>query len=465
MDVIIKYILDLGAAVFLPIVMILIALCVKMKPKKAIICGITLGIAFTGMNVILGFMFSSISPAASAFVKSTGINLTTIDVGWSPVAAIAWAWPYALILFPIQITINLIMLAFGWTNCLNVDMWNVWGKILTALMVTALTDSLILGLVAAAIQVVFELKNADIMQKSIQNLSQIPDVTCAHVMNLEGVILAPINRILDFIPGINKVNVNSDKLKEKIGVFGENSVMGCMVGGAIAAVGGYDMKGILTTAMQVATALVLFPLVANLFMESLGPIAKAAGDFMKEKYNGREFFIGVDWPILAGRSELWVAAILIVPLELFFAIILAKFGINSVLPLAAIINIGFVVPALIITGGNLVRMVIMGIITTPIYLIVSSEFAPVFTKFAKMQNTLTVPDGQLLTYFGIEGPEFRWAISHACNVVNGDIIGVGVLGGFVALFFWYAKYMRNRDIAPIEPDDSVAIQARSEKTC
>lgn len=445
MDGIIRYILELGAAVFLPVVMILIALLVKMPPKKAVICGITLGIAFTGMNVVLGFMFSSISPAAAAFVKSTGINLTTIDVGWSPVAAIAWAWPYALMVFPIQIAINVLMLAIGWTNCLNVDMWNVWGKILTALMVTALTDSVALGLVAAAVQVVFELKNADILQRSIQRTSQLPDVTCAHVMNLEAVLLAPLNRLLDFVPGINKVNINADQLKEKIGVFGENSVMGFIVGGSIAAIGGYDLKGILTTAMQVATALVLFPLVANLFMDSLGPIAKAAGDFMRAKYNGREFFIGVDWPILAGRSELWVAAILLVPIELLFAILLAKAGFSNVLPLAAIINIAFVVPALIITNGNLLRMLLLGVITTPVYLIVSSEFAPAFTKLAQQQNTLTIPAGQLLTYFGIEGPEFRWALAHAANVENGDWLGVAALAGFLALFVWYVRYMRRQD--------------------
>jgi PTS system galactitol-specific IIC component len=159
---VINYILGLGAAVFLPVVMILIGLCMKMKLKKAIIAGLTLGIAFTGMNVILGFMFNSISPAASAFVENTGIQLTSIDVGWSPMSAIAWAWPYAILLFPLQIGINLIMLALKLTDCLNVDLWNVWGKIFTATMVAAVTGSIALGFVAAAVQVVIELKSADI---------------------------------------------------------------------------------------------------------------------------------------------------------------------------------------------------------------------------------------------------------------------------------------------------------------
>ena len=140
----VHYILGLGAAIFLPAVMIVLGLCMGMSLKKAILAGVTLGIAFTGMNVVLGFMFDAISPAAKALVENTGLALTAVDVGWSPIAAIAWAWPYALLLFPLQIGINLLMLALKWTNCLNVDLWNVWGKIFVAAMVMGLTGSLIL---------------------------------------------------------------------------------------------------------------------------------------------------------------------------------------------------------------------------------------------------------------------------------------------------------------------------------
>lgn len=266
---VINYILGLGAAIFLPIVMIIIGLCMKMKLKKAIIAGLTLGIAFTGMNVVLSFMFNAISPAASAFVENTGIQLTSIDVGWSPMSAIAWAWPYAILLFPLQIVINIIMLALKLTDCLNVDLWNVWGKIFTATMVAAVTGSIALGFVAAAVQVIVELKSADISQKELYRITKIPGVACSHYMTIQAALLAPINRFLDFVPGINKVNVNAQQLKAKIGVFGENSVMGFIVGALIAGFAGYDVKGILNTAVQVSTALVLFPMVAKLFMQAL----------------------------------------------------------------------------------------------------------------------------------------------------------------------------------------------------
>lgn len=57
---------------------------------------------------------------------------------------------------------------------------------------------------------------------------------------------------------------------------------------------------------------------------------------MKKHFKDRQVYIGLDWPILAGRSELWVTVILLVPVELLYAIILPH---NNVLPFAGIINL------------------------------------------------------------------------------------------------------------------------------
>lgn len=45
----ISWLLNLGAAVFVPLVMIIAGLIVRMKPLEAIKAGVTLGVAFTGM--------------------------------------------------------------------------------------------------------------------------------------------------------------------------------------------------------------------------------------------------------------------------------------------------------------------------------------------------------------------------------------------------------------------------------
>lgn len=439
---ILNYILDLGAAIFLPIIMIILGLIMKMKPRKAIIAGLTLGVAFTGMNLVLGFMFDTISPVAQEFVKNTGIQFNTIDVGWSPMSAISWAWPYALLIFPVQIVLNIIILALNKTNVLNVDLWNVWGKIFTATMVAAITNSVILGFAAAIVQIILELKIGELNQKQIYEVTKIPGVTCTHYMTLQCVIMNPVNKLLDFIPGLKDSKMNADKLKDKIGIFGENSVMGFIIGGIIALVAGYTVKDSLNIAIKVATALVLFPMVAKLFMQALAPIADAAGEYMKKKFKDREIFIGLDWPFMAGQSEIWVVAILLVPLELLFAILMSKMGLSNILPLAGIVNIIVVVPALIVTGGNLIRMLILSIIFTPFYLFVSSSFAPFVTDLARKVGTINIPDGQMISYFGVEAPFFRWIIS---NGLAGDILGIIGMIIFAVCYYFFVKEMKKRN--------------------
>ena len=45
---VVNYLLSLGAAIFVPIIIIIAGLIVRMKLKDAISAGITLGVAFTG---------------------------------------------------------------------------------------------------------------------------------------------------------------------------------------------------------------------------------------------------------------------------------------------------------------------------------------------------------------------------------------------------------------------------------
>lgn len=441
MSGIIHYILDLGAGIFLPAIMIILGLCIGMKFRRAFTSGLTLGVAFIGMGVILGFMFNVISPAAGKFVENTGFSLSTIDVGWSPLSAIAWAWPYALALFPLQIAINLIMLALGWTNILNVDLWNVWSKILTSVIVVSITGSLPAAFIISAIQIIVELKSGDLLQKPIEQVSKIPGITCTHPMMLQGILIAPVNRLLDYIPGLKDKKVDAAALKEKIGIFGENNVMGFIVGGGIAAAAGYNVKDVLNTAVQVATALTLFPMVAKLFMQALSPIADATSTFMKNKFKDREIYIGLDWPFLAGSAEVWVCAIILVPIELIMAMGMAKMGLNTVLPLGGIINICFAPVALIITGGDLIRMIILGTVFTPLYLGVATNFAPMVTELARQVGTIDIPTGQTIIWSTLEAPGFRWIMAHAANIINGDIKGIAIFAVYAVLGVWYYKYM------------------------
>lgn len=445
---IINYILDLGSAVFVPMIILILCLIVKMKVGKAFQSALTLAIAFTGMSMVINFMSSAVGPASEALAKNTGINLPALDLGWTGAASITWSWSYAFVFFAVVILVNAVMLILNWTKTLNVDFWNVWGKALTAYLVYYISGNLIAGFITAIVQVVLELKMGDMFQRHIQDLTGIPLVTVTHLMNISAVLLLPINIVMDKIPFFNK-KADTIALKKKIGMFSENSVMGFIIGVALGFAAGYGVSGSLNLAVQVATAMALFPMISKMFMQSLSPLADAMSEFMKAKFKDREVYIGLDWPILAGRSEVWVTAILLVPIFIGYSMILPN---NVVLPLAGIINYSIAVGGLLLTGGNLYRMLAMGVISMPLYLYGATYLTPILTGLAEKTGAVEgIKAGQQITWSSIEGPEFRILFAEAFNGNLFAIIGAII---FIAMFVWLYKYMSKAEVPSKRYEDA-----------
>lgn len=443
----IQWILNLGSAVFVPIIIFVIGIIARMSIKRAFTSALTLGIAFTGMNLVIGFMSGAVAPASEALALNTGISLPALDLGWTGAASITWSWVYAFVFFAIQIIINVIMLTLNWTKTLNVDMWNVWGKALTAYLVYFVSGQLWAGFLVAGAQVILELKLGDMFQKHIEDLTGIPLVTVTHPMSLSAVLMLPVNKLMDKVPLLNK-KADTNSLRKKIGIFSENSVMGFFIGLLLGFAGAYGVSGSLNLAIQVGTAMTLFPMISKMFMQSLSPLADAMSEFMKKRFKDREVFIGMDWPILAGRSEVWVTLILIVPVFIGFSLILPG---NTVLPIAGVLNYSIAIGGLLLTGGNLYRMLILGVIFTPLYLYSATYFAPILTGLARTTGAVEVAEGNLITWSTIEAPEFRIMFAEA---FNGNFLAIGGAVLFLTLFVWLYKVM-NAEKIPSERYDAI----------
>ena len=224
-----EFLNSVGAAVFVPIIMIVMGLIVRMKIKDAISAGILLGVAFSGMSMLINYMSGLVQPVGEAMLERLGIDLPIMDGGWTTMAAIAWSWPFAILVFPLLIGINVIMLIANKTETFNADLWNVWGKIFTAIGVVGITGSVPLAFLIAAIQIVFELKTADLFKDEINELTGIPGVTCTHKMIFLSAIFYPIDKLLRKIPALN-TKADAAALKEKVGIFAENHVLGFIIG-------------------------------------------------------------------------------------------------------------------------------------------------------------------------------------------------------------------------------------------
>lgn len=111
----VNYILDLGAAAMLPIILTIFGVILGQKLSKSFRAGLTVGIGFTGLNLVIGLLSDSIGKSSQAMIERLGLQLDILDVGWPIGAAITFATPIAVILIPVIFIFNIILLRFNQT--------------------------------------------------------------------------------------------------------------------------------------------------------------------------------------------------------------------------------------------------------------------------------------------------------------------------------------------------------------
>ena len=196
-----------GPTVMLPIIITVIGLIFGLKLGQAFKSGLTLGIGFAGIRLVLDYLASNLGPAAQAMVENIGVQLDVLDVGWGSVAAITWASPIVIFaVFAIFIT-NIVMLVTKTTNTLDVDIWNYHHMAIVGILVHYVTDNVYLGVAAAVIMAVTTFKIADWTQPSVEETFGIPGVTLPTVSATASMVIAwPMNWLLDRIPGLKNLD-------------------------------------------------------------------------------------------------------------------------------------------------------------------------------------------------------------------------------------------------------------------
>ncbi|MCV3321964.1 PTS galactitol transporter subunit IIC [Pediococcus ethanolidurans] len=434
---IVQAILGVGAQVLIPILIIILGLIFGMKPSKAVLSGLYLGTGFIGMTMAINQLTAAVGPAAKALAKYTGINLPSVDFGWTGAAAITWAWPLAFTFFVVEIVINVVMLLMKWTNTMNADMWNVWGLALTGYLVYQMSGSLIWAYIAGGIQAVISLKMGDMWAPEIKDMLGYEGVTVPHIEAFVAVLMSPVNKVMDYIPIFNR-KWDAASLKRKIGVLSEPVTMGAIIGLVLALAGRYSIGNALNLAITTGAIMAIFPVMAKFFMDALTPFGTQMSNFMKKHVKGRDFVIGLDWPILGQSTELWVTMVVLIPVAILFAAILPG---NTILPLAGVINYCIGVGGLLLTGGNLLRMLVLGVIYQPLFLYGGTYFAHSFTKLAKETGAITVPKGSSVSWSSIEAPDLRFLMGLSGR---GNIMAIVGLIALLALFVWlYLQFKKN----------------------
>ena len=414
---VVQYILNMGPTVILPITILILGLIFKIKFSKALKSGLTIGIGFVGINLVVNLLTTTLGPAAQAMVERFGLSLTIIDVGWPMTASATWASPVAPLLIPICLIVNLILIYFNKTKTLNIDLWNYWHFIVAGATGYIVTGSYVWAIICAIIMECLVLYTADKTAPYVQEF-----------YGLEGICLptgsttsfAPlgylVGKIVEKIPGINKLNADPDSRQKRFGIFGEPMMMGIILGLILGTLAGYEVSEIFNVGMSMGAVMFLMPRMVKILMEGLVPISEAVSDFLQEKYEGRDLYIGLDAALATGHPSVLSTALILVPITLFLAVILPG---NKVLPFGDLATIPFYVAFIVcFRKGNIVQSVITGTIVLAISLFMATNYAPVHTELLQQANMM--PAGAaVVSSIDTGGNLFKWAILKLSQLVSG----------------------------------------------
>lgn len=414
---VVQYILNMGPTVILPITILILGLIFKIKFSKALKSGLTIGIGFVGINLVVNLLTTTLGPAAQAMVERFGLSLTIIDVGWPMTASATWASPVAPLLIPICLIVNLILIYFNKTKTLNIDLWNYWHFIVAGATGYIVTGSYVWAIICAIIMECLVLYTADKTAPYVQEF-----------YGLEGICLptgsttsfAPlgylVGKLVEKIPGINKLNADPESIQKRFGIFGEPMMMGIILGLILGTLAGYEVSEIFNVGMSMGAVMFLMPRMVKILMEGLVPISEAVRDFLQEKYEGRDLYIGLDAALATGHPSVLSTALILVPITLFLAVILPG---NKVLPFGDLATIPFYVAFIVcFRKGNIVQSVITGTIVLAISLFMATNYAPVHTELLQQANMM--PKGAaIVSSIDTGGNLFKWAILKLSQLVSG----------------------------------------------
>ncbi|KAJ0073084.1 PTS galactitol transporter subunit IIC [Bacillus altitudinis] len=445
----VDFILDLGPTIMLPIIMTLFGMILRQGFKKSFRAGITIGIGFVGVNLVINLLVSGLGPAAKAMVNSLGLKLDILDVGWPIGAAISFGTPVAPLMIPLVLLLNVILLSVNFTKTLNVDIWNFWHLIFAASVTYYAYHNMFLALAVGLIVSAITLKLADWTAPTIEHHFGLKGVSMAHA---ETVNFAPLmyasNRVIDKIPGLNKIHADPETLKKRFGIFGEPLVMGLILGIIIGLLGGYDAKGVMTLGIQMAAVLVLMPRMVALLMEGLIPISEGARSYIQKRFPGKNVYIGLDTAIVIGHPANMAVALLMVPISILLAVVLPY---NGMLPFADLSVLPFtVVWAVAAARGNIIRGLINSIFTLMIVFFIATNLAPLATTMGKAVG-FDFPEGaNMISGIDLGSHVIPWIMVRLLDPSNPYFIAAIVCAlAYALLWYWvrndikkqYAKEM------------------------
>lgn len=437
----IQYIVDLGPTVMLPLIIFIIGIFLRQGVGKSLYSGLTVGIGFVGIDLVISLMTENLGDAAKSMADNYNLGLNVIDIGWPGTAPMAWASSIGLIAIPIAIGVNIVMLITKMTKVVNVDIWNIWHIAFTGAIIQVATGSYVWAIIGVIIHSAIIYKLGDIFTPVTDEYFGLEGIAMPHGTSAYmGVIAKPIDDLIKIVPGLNKITLTPEKIEKRLGIFGQPTIVGAILGFIIGLLAKYTVGQSATLAVQMAAVMVLMPMVVKLIMEGLIPISESARSMLDEHFSDSDFRIGLDCALMLGDPAVVATSMLFVPLTILIAILLPG---NSILPFGDLATIGFFVAIAVgVHKGNIFRTLFSGTIIMTMTLWISNQMAPVQQALGK-QVGLTKAGEQISSLDQAGSP-----ITYLLTKVFTLKIGIGffiiiALYGF-CVTYTYIKYKKGK---------------------
>lgn len=457
MEKVFSYIIGLGAAVMMPIIFTILGVCIGIKFSKALKSGLLVGVGFVGLSVITSLLTSTLGPALSEVVKIYDLQLKIFDMGWPAAASVAYNTSIGAFIIPICLGVNILMLITKTTRTVNIDLWNYWHFAFIGAIVYFASNSLLWGFFAAIVCYIITLILADYTADRFQKFyNNMDGISIPQPFSQGFVPFAELlNKLLDKIPGMDKLNIDAEGMKKKFGLLGEPLFLGIIVGIMIGALSceSWSMlinkiPYILGLGIKMGAVMELIPRITSLFIEGLRPISDATRELVNKKFKGSAGLnIGMSPALVIGHPTTLVVSLLLIPATLLLAVILPG---NQFLPLASLAGMFYVFPMILpITKGNVLKTFIIGFVMLLLGLLFVTDLAPFFTQaaqdvFARTQDAaVAIPEGFEGGSLDFAASPLAWIIFHLTYTFKW--IGASIL----VLFTMFLMFLNRRAIKKI----------------
>ncbi len=472
----VDFILSLGPAVLMPFVILLLGLAFRQGFAKALRAGLTVGVGFVAIGLVVGLLIDVVGPKAMAFANTLGLKLDVLDVGWPMGAAVSFASPMAAALIPAVIALNVVLLLTRATRTVDVDLWNYWHFIYTGAVVHAATGSFGLGVAAALITAIVIFKLADWTAPAVEHHFGLPGISLPHTETVNWApLMFAMEKITRRIPVLGNVHADPASVQRRLGLLGEPILMGALLGMLIGALGSVPLwnagqygaftKEVLRLAVTMAAVLIVLPKVVAILMEGLIPISEGAREFLQKRFPGRDVLIGLDAAVVIGHPANMAVALLCVPIMLLLAVVLPG---NRMLPFGDLAALPFyVLWGVAASRGNMIRGLLNSIIILALILWIGTSLGPLTTELARKAgwNPSGIAGAQQYTQWSgvaLGSHVIPWIVLQLFQVKT-MAVGVASALGFGAVWWWVRNDLREQYAGEIAAADEARKQALAEE--